>query len=321
MEEFVADVVDTHQGPPSRDDHDMDRAVDDLIAHTRRRVKDLVAAGDGRPALMLSGGIDSIFVASIAADTGVDPRCVTVTYGEQPESRQARQATAALGLNLVHSQLDLPTLAVSASVVSQSLSSSEPWEVAAGVIVCESLRAIRGLDTKGTVLTGTGADVALAGGLLPVDPFDAVHSQLVTDRIWSDVQTKWTKSRPTPNFHELLVRAAEAARLSKTFQTVEFWDLSKRWSTKVLYVRDADGQIHDKAVLRLAARKIGVPDELVWAPKDPMQTSSGVFAGLADVCRALLAQESHAEHYTKLATEPVDVTLSRAALTLLRAAL
>lgn len=97
------------------------------------------------------------------------------------------------------------------------------------------------------------------------------------------------------------------------FQTAPAWHLARRFRASVLW-GERQGKLHDKFALRLAAERLGLPDEVVWTQKSPLQRSSGMVASLGMAGRQALRNRPGATTYTDPLTEDDDLFIARMCL-------
>lgn len=301
--EYVADITDTAI-PGTYDITDHDTAEKEIINYLTRRISTVLKNHPSPHVIMLSGGIDSILVATIAASLTDDLRAVTVAHPGNDDAQQelsiARDVSHALGIE--HDTITLGTeqwLEIVTDTVTR-LNSSDPWEVIAGA----SLRAVdihaQEHSLPGALLTGGGADVLFMGG-------SSVPPKLPEwdNALRGQVSSSFTRDRFIPDFYERLLD--EPTRHILVWQTLEAYRLALRIHPTAVRGRRNE----DKGVHRDAARSLGIPDRLVGEKKGAMQFSSGGVDSLVAQARADLSDEVTGFTYSDPVEESPDFLVAR----------
>mgnify|MGYP002738623788 FL=1 len=126
--EYVADERELTKGP--YDIADAGEAAAAIDHYLRARVTAAVARNAGRPVLQLSGGIDSILLATYVAE--VAPGTLAVTYSQHTEDQEVGRAAAVAkqcGLeHVIVRPTDEDFERLLARVV-RALEFPEPWEI------------------------------------------------------------------------------------------------------------------------------------------------------------------------------------------------
>lgn len=302
--DYVADERDL--GPGIFDITDFDDAVGLVDDYLTRRVCGVLERWSGIPTLMLSGGIDSVLLATYVAKAAPDVVAVTFT---QPGSRDADRELAVasavaqrLGLTHVvttYAGEHLNTLLRDTAI---ALDTTEPWEVLAGAVLKAVDDAVEGID--GAIFSGAGADGLFMGGQavnFGDDPCEAWD-----EAMRANMAKNFTRHRFIPDFYERLIDNHERHIL--TWQTHEAVDLAQRIHPYLIRGTNLKG---DKALFRRMAHAAGLPLDLVTATKNPMQVSSGGIAAVVDAARAALAEDYGEKTYTNPKNEPLEFTIAR----------
>lgn len=305
--EFVSDRYDIATGnPEARRITDPEAASALITEETRDRLVAVLDKYRGEPSILLSGGVDSIFVAAAAVSLGVRPRAFTVVTGHSSDGTAAAAAAAALGLSHTVVRLGGEEVAALAAEVVSRLGSAELWEVTAAMPILAAAR--RGAtDGGGAILTGSGADAIFAGGRTLEHPIASPEAVREMDRaIRKEASTNFTYHRLVPHFYPALL-GDDARRLVHVFQTVRFWRLAETLAPPSLF-----GD-HDKLCLRIAcARLLDEPHKsLAWQRKHAIQRSSGLMASLAEQARGYAAGLPGAKTYTDPAKETFESIATR----------
>lgn len=302
--DYVADEREI--GPGTYGVTDFDTAaslVDDYIAH---RVYAVLDRWPGTPTLMLSGGIDSVLLATYVATAAPDAVAVTFVQPGNPDADRelsvARAVADRLGLDHVAVSYVGGHLDRLLRGTAVALDTSEPWEVLAGAVLRAVDGAVEGDD--GALFSGAGADGLFMGGQAvdfgedPVAAWDGAMR--------ANIAKNFTRHRFIPDFYERLIENHE--RHALVWQTHEAVDLARRIHPHLIRGTNLTG---DKALFRRMARERGLPPELVTATKNPMQVSSGGVAAVVGAARDALAEDYGAKTYTNPKDEPLDFTVAR----------
>lgn len=300
--EYVPEIADVHVAG-LRDVDDPIRASVLVIDALSARIEAITTARPS-PGIMLSGGVDSLLVAAVARELGLAPSAVTVAAEETSEDvPPSIEAARALGIDHEIALLDPDRLAALCRDCIHCLGTDEVWEVLGGVSVVAGFSAMDSLGVTGPILTGGGADVLFGGGA-PRPASEAEFTEMVSEQ----VAARFIRELPIPDFYDRLP-GVDPERYFKVFQTEAIWRMSLRLSVGSLWTGP-----WDKAALRHAAVRLGVPEELAWTAKSPLQRSSGLMAGLSGSVRRAMARYPDAGRYADPMTEDAEATLARLAL-------
>lgn len=302
--DYVADERDL--GPGTFDITDFDDAAGLVDDYLIRRVHAVLERWPGTPTLMLSGGIDSVLLATYVAKAA--PNAVAVTFAQPGSSDTDRELAVAgavaqrLGLTHVVTTYAGEHLNTLLRDTATALDTTEPWEVLAGAVLKAVDDAVEGTD--GAIFSGAGVDGLFMGGQ-DVDfcdnPCDAWDTAMR-----ANIAKNFTRHRFIPDFYERLINNHERHIL--TWQTHEAVNLAQRIHPYLIRGENLKG---DKALFRRMAHVAGLPLELITATKNPMQVSSGGIAAVVDVARDALAADYGEKTYTNPKDESLEFTVAR----------
>lgn len=300
-----------------RDINDVERGSDLVVGYLRSRVDSVLSKFPGTPVSMLSGGIDSILVTAVLAEVRPDTVAYTFSYlGESgagaEELERAKDVCSALGIE--HKSIcpgpseahDMLTETVKA------LDHADAWEVLAGVVnmAVDQASARDGLGDS-AIFTGDAADILFFGDKYFSDHKDPV--EYLNEVVAADVRDKFTRGRQIPDFYERLMDNHE--RHIKTWQTELGFHTAARLRPEA--IRGEDLSV-DKAVERVAARNLGVPEELTQATKSPMQKSSGAVTMATEAAAFMLKNKGVHDAYSDPAHDSDDMLAARLYFEVLR---
>ncbi|MBF6453716.1 asparagine synthase-related protein [Nocardia cyriacigeorgica] len=312
--QYVSDLVDgiAEPNPAARTITDPAEAGELIAEEARSRIAAVLERFGGIPAVLLSGGVDSIYVAAVAVALGAEPVAVTVvTDGEHHE---ANAAVAAAALGLRHHVIRLggaDVIELSRDVMGR-LGTSELWEVTAGIPLVAARRVFDTIPDLGAILGGSGADAIFGGGRQLTHPPASHAARVELDRlIRAESAANFRYDRLVPHFYPALLDGY-ADRLIHVYQTVRWWHLAETFAPSALF-GTRDGRAFDKFALRMAC-DAALPAEskhLAWSPKSPIQRSSGLMGALVSAARAYAADLPGAQTYSDPMTEDAEAVATR----------
>lgn len=287
-------------------------AIDGVLSLLRERVLAVIENNGDNVTIMLSGGIDSILLAAVVSQ--IVPHAQAITFAQPGSIQGTDEAKSA---SMVASQLGLkhkivaPTNAEYMNTVKSvvgKLDSAEPWEVIAGA----TLASITDQAPTGLLLSGAGADALLLGGeKLQFSHLDANRTDLWAQKVTDKIRSNFTRHRFIPDFYERIIDNPD--------RHIQIWqDLSAVQLIQKIHpdlIRGAEWK-HDKLVLRQAAMMLGIPQEIAFRKKNPMQESGGGLESIISESRNQLSSIYGDKTYSNPLTESIEWTVAR--LTLLR---
>ncbi|MBF6467888.1 hypothetical protein IU427_22245 [Nocardia beijingensis] len=318
--QFVTDLLEDigRPRPDLRTLTDPREAAHLIAEETRSRITAVLDKFGGTPVVLLSGGVDSIYVAAVAVALGAKPTVITISTEGQSDEQNAAAAAAALDLR--HDLIRLTPQEVSqlSRDTMRRLGTSELWEVTAGIPILAARSGFDKIARLGPILNGSGADAILGGGKRLTHPVASLDARDELDRIIRiESAANFRYDRLVPHFYPALLDEY-ADRLVHVFQTVRWWQIAERFTPSVLFgVRD--GMTVDKLALRLACEEqlpSGVK-HLAWAVKSPIQRSSGLMSVLATAARSHAADLPGARTYSDPMTEDAEAVATRLYLSIL----
>lgn len=325
--EYLADNIDVRiKG--ERSIKDLDTAAQGVISYTKIRVLEVFHAHNdylenneneksGKLGLMLSGGIDSVLLAAVLKDLGIDFHAVTVAAKGLNSQDRDNSIALAEKLNFSHSvvEVDSKTLSTEIPLTIEKLGTDELWEVLAALPISLAFKEFNDKGVKGLVLTGNGADAIFAGGkiLKEKNLYSENANNELDSLVLQDVSRNFTRDRVIPDFYERVL-GKDDKRFTMAFQNRQAWELSHLLAPNVLWTEDELGRKYDKSALRKAAEILNVPKELAWTSKSPLQKSSGLMDALILHVRESMARYENATNYTNPLEEDIDILLARTAL-------
>ena len=299
--EYVADEMPI--SPASQDITDPTEAAELIQGYLTRRLEATTSRWSGRPILMLSGGVDSILIATVLAK--VRPDALAVSFAQPGGTAAAELATArnvAQHCGLEHLVVE-PDAMEFKQLLAQTVSLldyPEPWEILAGLVLVAINEHALAHGADGAIVSGAGADALFLGGEenIDVDHWDAAVRAKIT--------SNFTRERFIPDFYERLIDDPD--RHIQVWQTVEAVRIAQRLHPTV--VRGQDMRT-DKKLFRDLAVKLGIPADLVSATKNPMQVSSGGLDAIVQLARTTLAKDYGTKTYSDPMSEDLEFTVAR----------
>jgi len=239
-----------------------DRAAERLASLVQESVS-MRVKGERRVAVSFSGGLDSSMVALAASKVTEVVLCSAFAAGSRDET-QAERAAGLLGLRLETATLDAASVARSAKGAELPPGERTTMDVALWSIYSATSSLARRAGAT-TILLGQLAD-ELFGGYMKYALKGREDAGAAERMMEGDV-------RACADYGLLRDEAAcsSSCEVRFPFADVKIADFAMGLPFE-FKVRDGER----KAVLREAARQMGLPDELAQAPKKAAQFSSGV---------------------------------------------
>lgn len=303
--EYVADERELAPGP--YDLVAVDEAAAAIDRYLRARVDAVFSRNENRPVLQLSGGIDSILLATYVAEAA--PGALAVTYSQgNNDPEVGRAAAVARQLGLEH-EIVRPTDGEFERLLAQVVSAldlPEPWEISAGVVLAAIDAASHEHGADGVLLSGAGADALFMGGQLVAPAVGEGLVEAWDAALRENVAKNFKRERFVPDFYERLL--ADPERHVQIWQTHAAVELAQRIHPSLVQAPESG---HDKYIFRQLAVSRGVPDDVAFAPKNPMQVSSGVVGAIVDAARHQLEHDFGERTYASPVEEPLEFTVAR----------
>lgn len=280
-----------------------------VVDYLRSRLEAVLKRWPGRPALMLSGGVDSILIAAVLAQLRTDVLAVTFSQDSSPqaaeETRVASEVAHELGFehHVVSPRGEALNGLLKETV--ERLDSAEPWEVLSGAILVAVDKLGQDHGADGALITGAGADALFLGGK-PIDASREDYLQQWDAQVRRGIKVNFTRERFIPDFYERLI--ADPERHIQVWQTHKAVDLALRIHPCVTRGSDLT---QDKALFRHIAADLGINPELVQTTKNPMQVSSGGLEAIVTLARQQLARQAGEKTYSDPIDEPLEFTVAR----------
>lgn len=310
--EYVGDVMNVlPDDVPNYPVTDPVGAAGVLTDYVRARIRAVRGRDPRRPAVALSDGIDSVFVASVMAEECPEALAVTFDYsvsGEPtPAGRAAIEVAEHLGLEHVMvcpraGGRDSEAWQMVSDVV-RRLGTPDVWEVGAGLVVTAVSRAAAENGADGPVFTGEGGDELFKA------PLDGEDTSAWWEHISNEVNRVLIRGRNIPDFYERLLD--EPARWVATWRTRRALDVARQIHPRVL--ADPEG-VGDRMVFRTHLMDNGLPAHLAESEKNSLQYSSGAVGLFVDLLRHDLASNGVHLAYTNPEDEDAATVAARAAL-------
>lgn len=279
--------------------------------YVEKRLKNIAATTNTPLALMVSGGIDSLHTAAVAAHAGVKVEAFTFAWENDQEGMDELNAAKE-----VCEQLEIPHHTVAPdeqrmqglirSTVSL-LDTTEPWEILAGVILHAVAGEVNRVLPGAPIVSASGADSLFLGG----KEFTPRDTDEETVRAWeeavvAELKKSFVRGRFIPDFYERIL--GSDANYFKVWQTHEAIECVAKLHPYAIRGGQWD---QDKVVIRYALEKFGIGAHIARRSKNPMQVSSGGLQALEDCARGSLAEQFEGRTYSDPLTEDRRFTVAR----------
>lgn len=307
--EYVADIINLDSGIDDSNSliQSPAEASEAIVDFLEERIVAVLEKYNARPLLMLSGGVDSILLATILAKHA--PNTLAVTFIDpftDPNSLEefniASAVSTSLGLEHVVTELDSSEYESLVRETVTKLDCTDPWEILAGVILLACEQEGRKHNATGAIFTGAGADALFLGGSNETIASNDEYQQ----KILAKVRKNFIRERQIPDFYERLLDDAD--RYIQVWQTIAGFELAMRIPVKLS--RGKSGK-EDKALIRQTLVSLGAAPEHAWTTKNPMQISSGGIDSLVALARMVLNNSGTHSTYSNPLDEPLEFIASR----------
>ena len=220
-----------------------------------------------RCSIAFSGGLDSSIIAHLALQLGKKTELIVVGVKGCVDFEQALEAAEILGINLkkipVHMNDILKTI--------QSIIEILPQRSLMDLSLASIFHIVSRSSTTKDIVAGQGADELFGGYWKYVEMFKRIGER-VNEQILRDLENLYITNLERD---ELAVASAKST-LTTPYLTRRIYELSKSIELK-MKLREVDGEIVRKWILRKAAEILGVPEKLRLRPKKAAQYGSGIF--------------------------------------------
>ena len=239
-----------------------------------------------RCSIAFSGGLDSSIIAHLALQLGKKIELIVVGVEGCMDFEQALEAADILGTDLkkipVHKDNILETV--------QSLIEILPQRSLMDLSLASIFHIVSRNSTTKNIVAGQGADELFGGYWKYVEMFRRIGEK-VNEHILRDLENLYITNLERD---ELAVASAKST-LTTPYLTRRIYELSKSIELK-MKLREVDGEIVRKWILRKAAEALGVPEKLRLRPKKAAQYGSGVFKIVKKLFEEGLLTERSSHH-------------------------
>ena len=255
----------------------MEEAVEKLQRLLQRSVKERVL-GLNEVVVAFSGGLDSSLIALLAKKAGAKVHLIHVSLENQPETLQAREAAALLGLPLhvyLYSEKDVEKILPKVLWIVES---SDPIKTSVGIPFFWTAEKTAEMGVK-VLLAGQGADELFGGYMHYLNLYLQRGEDAAQKKIFNDIlkmyETNFERDFKICSFHNVELRLPFA-----THQLTKF-ALSLPLQLKM----ESTKNTLRKILLRKAAEKMGLPPQITNKPKKAIQYATGVSKALKKIAK------------------------------------
>jgi len=210
-------------------------------------------------AVLLSGGLDSSIIASVASKF-VDLTGITVTYNSAPDLRFAKIIADKYSIKHMIKHLTIQELENAVENVIMIMHSFDPMEIRNTAVLYSSIHMLK-QNGFGSVMTGDGGDELFAGYnyLLRLDE-KKLDDEL--NRLWKIM-----------HFSSTVMGQELGVNVKCPYLDREFIEVAKKIPVS-LKVREQNGTRCGKWILRLCFQD-EITTEIAWRTKMPLEQGSG----------------------------------------------
>ncbi len=210
-------------------------------------------------AMLLSGGIDSSVLASIASKL-FDLTGITVTYNDSPDLRYAKLVAERFSIKHMIKDLTLQEVDDAVENVVRIMRSFDPMEVRNTAVIYSSISALR-QGGFSSVMTGDGGDELFLGYNYLL--------KLEGERLEQEIRHLWD----VMHFSSARIGAELGIDVRMPYLDPEFMELAKRIPNS-LKIKEQDGRRRGKWILRSCFQD-DITEEIAWRTKMPLEQGAG----------------------------------------------
>jgi len=213
-------------------------------------------------AVLLSGGLDSSILASIASKF-IDLTGITVAYNDAPDLKYANIVAENHSIKHLIKHLTIEDIDDAMENVIRVMRSFDPMEVRNTIVVYSSIKALRenGFDSA---MTGDGGDELFIGYNYLL--------KLEGDRLEDELNKLWT----IMHFSSTVIGEELGVSIRSPYLDSEFIEFAKKIPIS-LKVKEQNGTRWGKWILRLCFQD-EITKEIAWRSKMPLQQGAGTSA-------------------------------------------
>lgn len=236
--------------------------------------------GQKRIGVIFSGGIDSVLVAHIAKQMGIQVTCYVAGMSESQDVLIAKKIANDLNLDLKVNELTKSKIQDELTNIIKAIESTNHLQVDVAIPVFFSVKRAKE-DGIRVMLTGQGADEIFAGyGWYPKILEEKGEEEL-NKSLWNDIENL---------YKDTLEREDKITMYHGIELRVPYLDLEVIKSAMSISEKLKINDGHVKYLHRKLAEQLSLPSYVVWRPKEAAQHGSNVHQKLCTILQDMKNQ-------------------------------
>lgn len=232
--------------------------------------------GLNRVGLGLSGGVDSALIAKIAYDLGVNLNCYSIGYKDSNDIQTSERLSQDLSINFRIFELDDNNVEKALNKINRSIECRGLVQIEAAIFLHFAAEMAKEDGLK-VMLSGQGPDELFGGYPWYLDVVKEKGLQVLHQYMWNDLVHAHLETLEREN------KMTSANSIELRFPYLDLDVIATAMSIDINLKVESGEDTMRKRIHRLVAEELGVPDYVVWRPKEVAQKGTGVHEALENL--------------------------------------